>query len=290
MRRPLLTRAVAPINVLVGIVVIAVLVLIVFWFMGKIGTVASTAQSDQACETSVAAQALAGAIRKTDAVQLQCTTNYRTIDAATPDAQKKAIADAMASCWRRYHQGKLKIFAVETGKYCVVCDRLTFTKPQEIKGLTKYLYTTRMAAGTRTYAEYLMNMEGTAPVMDAYATATPVSLSAETIDTRTPLAVLFVADKNVKSAKDYAVSIGAGVGATLLIVSGVGAPAGIVAWGALLGTGAAVATTTHYAVGPYFKDQEWKARVDLVPYDRIVDAEQGCNRLEGRAGPLEYIS
>lgn len=290
MRRPLLNRGMDTTSVLAGIVIIAVILLVLFWLVGRFGAITSSAQSDEACEASVSAQAFAGALEKGDVVQLQCTTNYKTVNAAAEDAQKKAIADSMTSCWRRFHQGRLKIFAVESGRYCVVCDRLTFSEGKEITGLTRYLYATKMAPNARSYAEYLMNMEGTTPIADAYAAANTDSISTEMIDTRQPVAILFVADKTVDSTTDYFITGGAAVGSTLLIISGAGAPAGLVGWAAILGTSGAVAATTHYSIGPYFRDQDWRAWVDVAPYDAIDFAQKGCNRLEGRAGPLEFIS
>jgi hypothetical protein len=270
MRRPLLKKGDWLWNSIAALVLVVIGALIWLYLVGGFGNIAESTQSSAACRASVQGMALTSTLNPTNVGQLRCTTEYATIDTADVAAQKKAIADKMASCWGMFSEGKLKLFAPETGTYCVICSRLAFSHPATLKDFTGYLHDTPAVGTGMTYLQYLTNTgtEGNPLTYEG---------TDRSLDTTKPMAVVFVYTKNVN---DW---LGTYVGPGALIAGGAltlatGGAFGIVAGG--------LAAGTAFIAAPYFATQDYAALTVAYPYDDIKDLQ--CHPIEGKAGPLAF--
>lgn len=250
---------------------------ILFKLLDRTGETAIDAGDAQRCEASVRASAVQGLLAPSHVGELKCSTHYITVADKDETRQKAAIADAMRSCWSQFGQGRLPLFDVRSGSFCVVCARLEFSAPLKVTKFTQYLLE-KPAAGTGgSYYQYLF---GADPASAASLYPASAIASVDTLDTSRPLAVMFVTSKKVDDWTAYLV--GGGV-----IVAG-GAVA-IISGGTLLPVVAAVGGgAAGYFTSPYFTNENAVSATVLWPYDDLGAMQ--CTRLEGKAGPLTFVT
>ena len=270
-------------NTLLAIVAAAMLGLILIWYLNQASTVSNEASDKEQCIASVQAQALKGRISPGSTVDLRCATQYDTITTSDAQKQKAIIANQMADCWERLGEGKIRLFADETGSYCVICSRLEFTKPQKLERFGEYLFQNKVPLKGTTYYSYLF---GSATASDAQKQYSSFAAQ-DNLDVSKPMAVVFIAEKKVENTwTGYLVSAGAAVavGGAILFTGGTAIPFLVVGGTAAGFTGA----TSHYIIGPYFKDRTFNAGIMLWPYDEVPSLK--CGVLEGKAGELQFVS
>jgi hypothetical protein len=269
---------------ILGIVLILVAGVVLLIFLSQTGKISTSVGEKEQCVSSVRSQSLIGMINPTTVVDLRCTTKQMKVDEDDPEKQKALVASEMASCWEQFGEGKVKLFDIETGSYCVVCSRIEFTKPAKLEDFGEYLLKTTAKGKDATYYEYLFNTKGTPQVVDEYRRS-PIA-SQDTLDTSRPLAVMFVAEKNVDKWTGYLITAGgtALAAGAVLVTGGTATPFLVIAAGA----GAGAGFTTNMFISPHFYNQNFVAGTVLWPYEDIPALK--CSRLEGRAGPLQFVT
>ena len=251
------------------LILIAVILVVLIVVLTAVNESEKQAGAETACEASVRAAAIRGYLNPTDVRDLRCTTEYTTVSAATEIEQKKVIADSLSSCWKQYGKGQLKLFPPESGDYCVICSRLEFTHPLKVNDLGDYLHDTPYPGTAQTYLMYLTNA-------DVVAAKQAVPRGA--MDTKEPLAVVFMQSKDVSNAARNWIAAGSIVGGTVLwlVTGGIATPLLIAGGGAY----------SAYIFSPYLSDTQTSAAVMVVPYADV--AKLSCTSIEGHAGPLQY--
>ena len=100
---------------MLGILLLLLGGVVLLIFIGGAGKIAVSAAEKDQCIASVRAQAAAGLMSPYASVNLRCSTNHKTVTESDPTKQKQVIATEMANCWEQFGEGKLKLFAVESG-------------------------------------------------------------------------------------------------------------------------------------------------------------------------------
>ena len=269
------TLAIIIVLVLIGIVIIYIIV------TGS--KIATTGGDKEQCLSSIRAQAAVNLLSPGTAVNLRCTTEQVKSDETDATKQKGVLASSMARCWEEFGEGKVKLFQIQTGSYCVVCSHIEFTKPQKLDHFMQYLMENAAPGKSVSYYSYLFNVEGTPQLVNQYR-LNPIS-NQDTLDVSHPVAVMYVAEKKVDATgggKGPALAALAGVAAAgVVLISGGTAIPALIAAGA---SGGAVG----FVLTPYLVNQDFKSAVVLWPYDTISQLQ--CNRLEGKAGPLDFVT
>jgi hypothetical protein len=199
------------------------------------------------------------------------------------------MGKGLADCWNKVWHGKLDIVARNPAQkriYCIVCDVITFGEdlPASLKTKTAanpvsslYTWTKSEPHLTTTYYDFLQDGMTFKPTQ-----------SDMTFSTDTTTAIVYIESKKgwlVSALPGIAYTVAGGVTA-VLIVSGVGTPAGILGsillgtaagtTGAVAGIGAAAGTVAiqqalekdAQTLGQAVKEKEVKA-VGLAPYEGL---------------------
>ncbi len=235
----------------------------------------------QLCAQSVREHALGKKISPSTPTDLLCTTREVVVKSGESEMQKKTIADEMASCWGVFGEGQLKLFDIESGDYCAVCSRMEFNKPTTLYDFSRYLMTNKRPNG-ETYYSYLFASNDVLAVSSKFAESG--LQGRDTLSTEKPLAVVYVASKDVSLWTSSAAKV-AGAGCVLATASLTVLTGGL-GWPSLLFCGASGAVS-GYAAGPYFAEEDYQAQIVLWPYDEI--SKLPCAKLEGRDAAMGFV-
>lgn len=317
----------------VFIIAIAVLVVLVILY-GSITKIFVTGVDKEACKQSIRLNSHAKLKTRTgtdlskyivdpygNAIELQCATEYLEVKGKEPEVLKKKIADSMVDCWQMYGEGELEVFDTEDNNYCAICSRLEFKEATQLPGFTNYLMTNMAPMQETTYLEYFQG-SGRRCGADSLSEEEVAALvegsgisQLDTLDTSSPLAVMFVMNKDAYPNNVFetgklelaaivggpASYIGLGVGLVAgiaLCVSGIGCAAGgpliitvLTAVPLVAGTTAAggilfgsAGAATGYALGSACT-ADYDAYVMLWNYSDLKSLD--CTYLESEATPLK---
>jgi hypothetical protein len=236
---------------LISAIAILSALLILLVFVVKVRFATSNMIEDSKCSGSIINHVnLLKATGEASMTDITCPTQYYTIGSVSDDAKKRALADAMKTCWGTWGQGKLQLFDRDN-VYCHVCSVVDFkSKGDKIEGLPEYLATAKIRQGKeigQVYGKYLSfySTEASDGTMKSAQELQQYRPSTQ-IDTSKPYAVMFVYVKGNNTMKEFLTKIdGLNMGAT---------GGGIIA-GGVLGGGAAVGTIwilSHFAGGAGF--------------------------------------
>ncbi|MEK6823148.1 MAG: hypothetical protein AABY13_04930, partial [Nanoarchaeota archaeon] len=136
---------------LLAAIIFAVSTFVLLQLISKGGKVATDAAEREQCLDSVRAQALISQVRPDSPVDLRCRTRYVTVTDTDLAKQKLTIAKEMRNCYGQLGEGKVKLFDLEQGAYCVVCAKLDFAKPGRLDHFTQFLLDTKLHEGQTYY-------------------------------------------------------------------------------------------------------------------------------------------
>lgn len=296
-------------NLVLYILAIIVLVLLLIIY-GNIGKIFVTGVDKEACKQSIKLNAYSKLETRTgtdlgkyivdpygNAVQLQCATEYLEVRGTDPEILKKKIADSMVDCWQMYGEGDLEVFNTEDNNYCAVCSRLEFKEKTQLPGFTQFLTGNVAPMQDTTYLEYFQG-SGRRCGADSLSSEEIADLvdrsglnELDTLDTSSPLAVMFVLDKDAYpdgvfetgKLETAGIVAGAAVGLGLaLCFTGVGCFAGAPL--ILIVGGTAAAGATGYALGSDCT-ANYGAYVMLWNYSDLGSLD--CTYLESESTPLK---
>lgn len=169
------------------------------------------------CKADVYKAAYSGIGKVKFLQNIKCPTKDTVITEKSQIQIKRRIAKEMLKCWDTFGYGKLDIFE-DDGIYCHMCSRINFNKQENVKGLTKYLFTAKAKAG-QTYSQ-VFNPK----FADDGKELLNVKDTPDEIDTNKDYATIFVFAKGKASiekiAKHYGEVYGAGILGTGLVVLG----------------------------------------------------------------------
>lgn len=309
-------------HLVIYILAITVLVLLLIIY-GNIGKIFVTGVDKEACKQSIRLNAYTKLRTRTgtdlgkyivdpygNAVQLQCATEYLEVRGTDPEVLKNRIADSMVDCWQMYGEGDLEVFDTEDNNYCAVCSRLEFKEETRLPGFTQFLTGNVAPMQDTTYMEYFKQAGKRCggkilPEEDTPGIFEESDISKiDTIDTSSPLAVMFVMGKNaypngfveageIETAGLF-LGIGAGAGlvtGVILCATGVGCAVGgplivgIIATGAAAGIAGGVAGgIIGYGIGSSCT-ANYDAYVMLWNYSDLKSLD--CTYLESESTPLK---
>lgn len=271
-------KAAAQLEFLIALILLLVITFVMIHFFDKTAEVAEKTSTATTCRSTIELNAIGhiSGMQLYDAVK--CPIEYTKIDETDPDKLKKTIADSLASCWYRMGQGEYEVFPTPVMKtqYCVICNVMEFNREQKVTGIVSYmnqnyvplLYTN---GETISYTDYLQNFHSDPSLALLYTQETR-----DTLDTKDPYATIFLYGKKGYVNKFWGGVIGAGAGfatGAVLIMSGVGAPAGIfiaeTTIGGVIG-GAAMGSS---------KTADWESAVGVYPYTTASLDSLGCEVL-----------
>ncbi len=288
-----------PLVVIVGVVTLILLIIL----FKQIADGAEAHALDSRCKASVMAYAKLKNMPigdvKGDSSDIECPTDFVTIEKSTPLSMRRDVADLMYECWNNYGQGKLRLFSASDRKFCAVCSVFQFEdKSTKLDRFVSFLMSERIPArlsdGTRpTYHEYISKVQTSPDVVDATRQIDTQFLSGSQRYT-----VLFTFYKQSYWSKVKGTLAGAAVGGTIGVATF--AVAGVITY-FTAGTGAVVAgvivkagittaivvgTSVGAAVGGVSADGEvftegadWDARLIMVPYSVESLKSLGCEEL-----------
>ena len=271
-------KVIAQLEFLIALVIICIILFISLELYGKTKEVSESTSLATTCRSTLDLNAIGhvSGMQLYDAVK--CPIEYTTVTESDPDKLKKTIADSMASCWYRMGEGQYEVFDTNVMKtqYCVICNVMEFTHDGEISGFVSYLDKNNVPriytnGETVTYTDYLQGFHSDPSLALLYTQETR-----DTLDTSTPYATIFLYGKKGYLNKFWGGVTGAGTGfatGTVLIMSGVGAPAGIfIAGTTVAGTLAGVALGSS-------KTSDWESAVGVYPYTTQSLDTLGCEVL-----------
>ncbi|MBI5073244.1 hypothetical protein HZA99_05495 [Candidatus Woesearchaeota archaeon] len=272
-------KAAAQLEFLIALILLLVITFIIIYFFDKTAEVAEKANIATTCRSTIELNAIGhiSGMQLYDAVK--CPVEYTKIDETDPDKLKKTVADSLASCWYRMGQGQYEVFPtpVMTKKqYCVICNVLEFNQEQKITGVVSYMNQNHVPVlytngETISYTDYLQNFHSDPSIALLYTQETR-----DTLDTKDPYATIFLYGKKGYINRFWGGVTGAGTGfatGAILIMSGVGAPAGIfIAGTTVVGTIAGVGLGSS-------KTADWESAVGVYPYTTSSLDSLGCEVL-----------
>ena len=304
----------------VFIVTIATLLLLVVIF-ARIRDIGENSVDKEACKQSIRLNAhtkLTSVVgfdagkylvdRYGNVVNIQCATEYLVVKGDKPEILQKKIADSMVDCWQMYGEGDLEVFDTKDNNYCAVCSRLEFKEETQLPGFTKFLMTNQAPRQETTYLEYFQGAGRRcgADSLSEEEIATLVDQSGlnelDTLDTSSPLAVMFVMDKTthpdslfgtgkIKLGKLETTTFGifggtAIAGAGLVLCATI---AGCTVGGPLIIIGTLIGASVAGGVGGYMVGAactaDYGAYVALWDYSDLKSLN--CTYLESEATPLK---
>lgn len=315
-----------PSHVLALSVITLVVMAILLLLYGQLGNITKRTGDKEACSQSVRLNAYTKLRTVTGAdfgkyivdqygnrVDLQCSTEYLKVRTDDPERMKETVAKSMMDCWQMYGEGELEVFETRDNTYCAVCSRLEFEKEALLPGFTRYLMDTPAPQQDITYLEYFKGGAQRCGGKILPERDTPDILEGsdltkiDSIDTGSPLAVLFVLGKNaypngfVEAGEIDTLAWGVGIGSFIGLVTGIvlcATGVGCVAGAPLLVMVGAIATTVAgsgiaggviggglgYGIGSSCTSG-YDAYVMLWNYSDLRSL--GCTYLESEAAPLE---
>ena len=304
----------------VFIVTIATLLLLVVIF-ARIRDIGENSVDKEACKQSIRLNAhtkLTSVVgfdagkylvdRYGNVVNIQCATEYLEVKGDKPEVLQKKIADSMVDCWQMYGEGELEVFDTKDNNYCAVCSRLEFKEETQLPGFTKFLMTNQAPRQETTYLEYFQGSGrrcGADSLSEEEISAIVDNSGIndfDTLDTSTPLAVMFVMNKNaypdslfnsgiIESGKIetaiWGLGIGTGIGlvaGVALCLTGVGCAVGGPLIIGVVATGIGLGGWMGYGVGAACTS-DYDAYVMLWDYSDLKSLN--CTYLESEATPLK---
>lgn len=263
---------------LLGLIILGLVLVVLLIFYQKTAAVGTAQNIPDTCRKSIEINAIGniGGMELYD--EVQCPTEYITINSVEPEDIKEEAADALAQCWYKMGEGQYEVFETQFGttQYCVVCSVLEFGGvPQEVSGVLDYLDKNPApllySHEPMSYTDYLQGFQSDDALQLLYDKETEDSMN-----TKDDYAVLFLYGKKGYMNKIWSTGTGAGVGfatGAVLVFSGVGLPAG------LLIAGSTVAGTAGgYALGAE-KTADWDSGILLYPYTTDALNQLNCEVL-----------
>ncbi|MEK6874788.1 MAG: hypothetical protein AABX52_03515, partial [Nanoarchaeota archaeon] len=284
-----------------GIIILIITLFLAIYYWSQLFSTVESGIPTEICRDSIYKAALLHTKSFDFGSAITCDTeNLYINDIQSEEAQHKTrydIAQTMTSCWSRFGQGKLELFA-GSGIYCGICSYIEFKdKTTPLTGLNTYLLTTKMPNNKHTYAEYLSGYTTFTSqqldkieenrkqlpdmidpaVQDLYATIIVYAKG------RGEMTQIFMT--NLEAAAPGAAGMVAGYGmikAGILIMSVIpiiGTTTGltIATAGGILATG----STAYAAVLAYLKNTpyQWYASTWFVPLTKQKLEQLGCTEL-----------
>jgi hypothetical protein len=272
-------------KIIIGIIIIFILASL----FALIYNMASRSIDETRCKASVTAYAKLNSLpygdTTADPANIECPTQFITIEKQNPVEMKRDVANLMYDCWNNFGEGKLLLFRQTDEKFCVVCSVIDFEdRSTRLDRFATFLMQERIpnkrADGTRpTYYDYIAgHSEGTTDPTEAGRADIGY------LDGGRRYAIMFTYYKEsfwnqARNFLIYGAIASVVVGAlTMAVVSGgtltpltvviiLGVSSGVA--GGIAGATAAEATT----------DVDWDARLIMTEYTPEKIQQLGCGEL-----------
>jgi hypothetical protein len=159
-------KAVGPFGLLMATVLGIIVLLVLIKITLSIKSTAEDSSDSARCQASVKAYAKFNTLPSImsdaahDSADIDCPTQFVTVDSARADAMRRQIADMMYDCWTNYGAGNLLLFDDSGDKFCMICDVFDFDDTEvQLKGMSSFLMSERvpkeLTKGVKpTYFEY----------------------------------------------------------------------------------------------------------------------------------------
>ncbi len=277
-------------GMLASILILLVVGLVLLSFFKTSGEKSGAHDIEQQCRANVEVNAIGriGGVPLYD--EFLCPTEYLELEESDTETLKKKAADAMASCWYRMGAGEYEVFDTallsptleRTTQYCVVCSVLEFQgSPGKIENFLSYLDKNSASVlytrgEIKSYTEYLQGFRSDPNLQLLYEEET-----ADTINTATDYATIFLYAKRGYLDKVWTATGGALLGAVsgivggALIIGGITAPAGVGVIAAGVGAGAGYLAGSETSA-------DWESGILLYPYTTEELKKLNCDILPAK--------
>ncbi|PIN79542.1 hypothetical protein COV16_03615 [Candidatus Woesearchaeota archaeon CG10_big_fil_rev_8_21_14_0_10_34_8] len=274
---------------LIGLIILLVVAFVFLMFYQKTIEISEAHKTIDICRQNIEVNAIGNIAGMQLYDDVKCPTEYYEVDSFDEEDIKREISDATAACWYKMGEGKYELFDtnVEKDVYCVICSVIEFdSAPQEVTGMLKYMRDNNAPAlytkgQTKSYLDFLTPYDSDTDwsILDEFDEGdTNNKVNFDTINTGYDYAQIFIYEKKGHLHKVWTATAGliAGTVGGALIISGVGAPVGVVlVGGAVVGAGGAAA---GYAAGSDTAS-DWEAYPAYVPYTEETLNALPCEKL-----------
>ncbi|MBI4450507.1 hypothetical protein HY642_00905 [Candidatus Woesearchaeota archaeon] len=280
------------------LMILFVAVLLVFLvFNTKLGEIFKGKTPHDICKNSVLANAGANFLLGQFANSITCPTEDIRITEKEDDKIKQKLADELASCWDAFGEGKLQLFGMQ-GVFCIICDRITFSKQGKLGHMTEWLAAHRLPNGKLTYADYLLGYE-TEKVHELTADASRFNINDPRLENQIDMTqtyadgIVYVRGEGAivqffGDASKSDLVIGGGVigGASGALIAGllVGSPVGWIAGAIWAVTTIAGAATGAWTLDQLIEKPQHLAITFLAPYTKDTIQKLGCQYAPATSG------
>ncbi len=166
-------KAISEFTLMFAVVVSVVILIIIIFLFTKIRVGMEESAHSMRCKSSISAYAKLNSIPKIPGTDgnanegdIDCPTEFVTIEKSSPLTTKREIADLMAKCWNNYGEGKLLLFKPESMKFCAICSVFQFEdKSVKVDKFLSFLVTERAPikdteGHSPTYYDYISGSSG----------------------------------------------------------------------------------------------------------------------------------
>lgn len=291
-------RAMNTFSLIVTLVIVLASLFTIFLLLKKIGDVADDSAERTRCRNSVMAYAKLNRLpfgdQVADAADIDCPTQFVTIEKDTPVVMRREVANMMYDCWNNYGEGKLQLFSATSQKFCGICSVFQFEdKSVQLDGLSSFLMTEKIPGKNRagvspSYYDYIAGSSGVQTDPDVVDKAKQADTNF--LDGSQRYVILFTYYKQSYWSKVKGFLVGAGIGAATVLVAGAitvisGGTLAVVAAG-VVKVGFTTAMVVGGAVGAAASGgnlathgADWDSRLVMVVYNTDALKELGCEEL-----------
>src|SRR3989338_1382171 len=107
---------------LLGLIILGLVLVVLLLFYQKTAAVGTAQNIPDTCRKSIEINAIGniGGMELYD--EVQCPTEYVSVESTDPDDIKEEAADALAECWYKKGEGEYEVFETQFGttQYCVL--------------------------------------------------------------------------------------------------------------------------------------------------------------------------